>query len=328
MRQIRNRLLWLLVVFILLAAAGVFYAITPLGYKTVPVSFTLKAGSSLKSAAQQMRDSGVLQNDFLFVFLARVLDKADKIKPGEYRLEALVSPIELLEILSKGRVVQAELTIIEGWTFKQFRCALDNHPKLRHDSTTLSDQEILQRLGVSESKPEGLFFPDTYQVASGSSDFEILKQAYGLMQQHLQQDWESRPQNSVLKTPYEALILASIVEKETGQAVDRAMIASVFHNRLRKGMLLQTDPTVIYGMGERFDGNIRKRDLLNDTAYNTYTRVGLPPTPIALPGRASIQAALHPAESEALYFVGRGNGTTHFSATLEEHNRMVRQYQK
>jgi UPF0755 protein len=185
----------------------------------------------------------------------------------------------------------------------------------------------LQRIGASEKQAEGLFFPDTYNFASGSSDLSVLKRAYQLMQRHLQENWAKRDPNLPFSTPYEALILASIVEKETGQAVDRPMIAGVFINRLNKKMLLQTDPTVIYGMGEKFDGNLRKRDLLTDTPYNTYTRSGLTPTPIALPGLASIQAALHPAKTNALYFVARGDGSSYFSSTLAEHNNAVNKYQ-
>jgi len=243
-------------------------------------------------------------------------------------LEHPVSMLELLEIISQGKVSQRQASVIEGWTFKQFRDALNANPDISHDTATLTDAEILQRIGAAETHPEGLFFPDTYYFSGGSSDLLIFKRAYQTMQKHLQQAWLARAPDLPLQNPYQALILASIVEKETGTPSDRSMIAGVFVNRLRKGMLLQTDPTVIYGMGEKFDGNLRKRDLLKDTAYNTYTRRGLTPTPIALPGVAALQAAMHPAQTDALYFVSRGDGSSQFSSTLTAHNRAVNQYQK
>lgn len=274
-----------------------------------------------------MKQAGVLMEEWSFVWLARALGKSTQIKHGNYQLEKPSSILELLEMVSKGRVAQSELTVIEGWTFRQFRAVLNASPALRHDSTALTDAEILQRIGAQEKHPEGLFFPDTYNFASGSSDLDILKRSYQTMQKRLQQSWEGRDKDLPFATPYEALILASIVEKETGKAGDRDMISAVFINRLRKGMRLQTDPTVIYGIGEQYDGNIRKRDLLKDTEYNTYTRDGLTPTPIALPGWESIQAVMHPAASPALYFVARGDGSSQFSNTLIEHNNAVNRYQ-
>ncbi|MBX9694986.1 MAG: endolytic transglycosylase MltG, partial [Cyanobacteria bacterium] len=223
---------------------------------------------------------------------------------------------------------QAEIVFVEGKTFRQIRSLLDSHPDVRHDSAGLSDGDILVRIGASEPHPEGLFFPDTYLFAKQSSDLDILRRAYRAMQARLAAEWNSRDPSVPYAGPYEALIMASIVEKETGQPADRLKVAAVFVNRLKKGMLLQTDPTVIYGMGERFDGNIRKYDLTTDTPYNTYTRTGLPPTPIALPGQASIQAALHPPASDLYYFVARGDGSSEFSRNLDEHNRAVAKYQK
>ena len=261
------------------------------------------------------------------MWLAKLLGKSTQIKAGSYQVPADVTMLGLLDIVTKGQVAEGEFTIIEGWNFRLLRTALNNSPDLRHDSRKLSGSEILQRLGIPEKHPEGLFFPDTYHFSSGTSDLVVLKQAYQTMQRHLQDSWQQRAPNLPLKSPYQALILASIVEKETGQAAERAMIAAVFINRLRKGMLLQTDPTVIYGLGAKFDGNLRRRDLLADTPYNTYTRAGLPPTPIALPGLAALQATLHPAASNALYFVARGNGSSEFSATLTQHNRAVNRYQ-
>lgn len=275
-----------------------------------------------------MQQAGVLPSDWLFVLLARGLGKAAQIKPGNYEIETPVTPLQLLDMISKGRVEQSSVSIIEGWTFKQLRATLDAEPSLHHDTLNLSEAEILKLIGASERDAEGLFFPDTYNFASGSSDVAVLKRAYQLMQRNLQESWKNRSPNLPFETPYQALILASIVEKETGKASDRGMIAAVFVNRLRKKMLLQTDPTVIYGMGDKFDGNLHKRDLLTDTPYNTYTRNGLTPTPIALPGLGAIQSALHPAQSNALYFVARGDGSSYFSSTLAEHNNAVNRYQK
>lgn len=327
MRILKHLLLLILFIAILLGAAVVLYATHPRTISPLPFDFSLKPGSSLKSAAHQLQQAGVLREEWSFVWLARILGKSTQIKQGNYQLERPTSLLALLEMVSKGRVTQSELTIIEGWTFKQFRAVLNATPTLRHDSAALTDAEILQRIGAPEKHPEGLFFPDTYNFSSGSSDLSILKRSYQTMQRRLQQSWQGRDKDLPLATPYEALILASIVEKETGKLSDRDMISAVFINRLRKGMRLQTDPTVIYGIGDKYDGNIRKRDLLNDTEYNTYTRDGLTPTPIALPGWQSIQAVMHPAASQALYFVARGDGSSQFSNTLAEHNNAVIRYQ-
>lgn len=328
MKAIKELVLWLLFIAVVVAGLAGFYALRPLSFSKLPYEFSLKQGSSLKSAARQMQQAGVLPSDWLFVLLARGLGKASQIKPGNYQIETAVSPWQLLDMISKGRVEQSSISIIEGWTFTQLRAALNAEPALRHDTSGLSDDEILKSIGATERKAEGLFFPDTYNFSSGSSDLTVLKRAYQLMQRNLEESWKGRAANLPFETPYQALILASIVEKETGKASDRTMIASVFVNRLRKRMLLQTDPTVIYGIGEKFDGNLRRRDLQTDTPYNTYTRAGLTPTPIALPGLAAIQAALHPAQSNALYFVARGDGSSYFSSTLTEHNNAVNRYQK
>ena len=314
---------------VLLVTAGLGYHVySPLSLPAVPFEFVLKQGNSLKSAARQFKQAGLLEQDATFILLARVLGKSGTIKAGNYVLEHPVSRLELLTIITKGSVSQSQVSIIEGWTFKQLRSALDASPNISHSAKNLSDTEILQRIGATENYPEGLFFPDTYFFAAGSSDLTIYKVAYHTMQRHLQEAWAARATDLPLKTPYQALILASIVEKETGTPADRAMIAGVFVNRLRKGMLLQTDPTVIYGLGNKFDGNLRKRDLLADTPYNTYTRRGLTPTPIALPGTAALHAALHPAKTDALYFVARGDGSSQFSSSLTAHNRAVDRYQK
>jgi UPF0755 protein len=327
MGPIKHLLWWSLIIVILVAGAALYYVTRPITNVTMPYDFSLQPGSSLKSAAHQMNKAGLIPDAQIFILLGRSMGKSGQIKLGNYQLTKAVSLFELLEIVSKGRVAQSDITIIEGWSFRQLREALNNAPKLRHDSALLSEAEILQRIGATEKHPEGLFFPDTYIFPSGSSDIALMRRAYQTMQRRLQESWQGREVHLPLDTPYQALILASIVEKETGKAKDRDMIASVFVNRLRKGMMLQTDPTVIYGIGEKFDGNIRKRDLLKDTAYNTYTRYGLTPTPISLPGKDSIEAVMHPATSSALYFVARGDGSSQFSNTLADHNKAVQRYQ-
>lgn len=327
--RVMRRIFTLLILLVLIATAGLgYYAYRPLPLPATPFEFELKQGSSLKSSAREMQQAGLLEQDWPFVWLARLMGKSAQLKAGNYALEHPVSPLELLRIISKGEVRQSQISVIEGWTFKQLRAALDANPYIAHDTISLSDAEILQRIGATENHPEGLFFPDTYHFAAGSSDLAIFKRAYHTMQQRLQEAWAARGADLPLQTPYQALILASIVEKETGTASDRNMIAGVFVNRLRKGMLLQTDPAVIYGLGDKFDGNLRKRDLLTDNPYNTYKRRGLTPTPIALPGMAALQATLHPAQTDALYFVARGDGSSQFSGTLEQHNRAVNRYQK
>ena len=327
MSSIKSFLKLLFLLAILLATATAYYITRPLSLSTRPLEFSLAEGSSLNSAARQMRAAQVIPGEWPFVWLAKLLGKSTQIKAGSYQVPADVTMLGLLDVVTKGQVAQGEFTVIEGWNFSQLRTALNHSPDIRHDSKGLSEIEILQRLGATEKHPEGLFFPDTYHYSSGTSDLILLKQAYQTMQSHLQNSWQQRAPNLPLKSPYQALILASIIEKETGQAADREMIAAVFINRLRKGMLLQTDPTVIYGLGKKFDGNLRRRDLLADTPYNTYLRAGLPPTPIALPGLAALQATLHPASTNALYFVARGDGSSEFSGTLIQHNKAVNRYQ-
>jgi len=323
-----RRLFNLLILLTLITVAVAYYFMRPLPLPATPFAFDLKPGHSLKITARELQRAGLLEQDWPFVFLVRLLGHSTRLKAGNYVLENPVSMLTLYEIISKGEVSQRQVSVIEGWTFKQLRNALDSSPDIAHTTRNLTDAEILQSIGATESHPEGLFFPDTYYFAAGSSDLVIFKRAYQTMQKNLQHAWLTRMSDLPFKTPYQALILASIVEKETGTPIDRSMIAGVFVNRLRKGMLLQTDPTVIYGMGDKFDGNLRKRDLLRDTAYNTYIRAGLTPTPIALPGMASLQAVLHPAQTEALYFVARGDGSSQFSSSLTAHNRAVDKYQK
>jgi len=312
----------------LFASMLVWYATAELPAAALPLQFSIKPGSSLRGATQEMERAGALRRPELFVLMARLLGVARNVKAGNYELVEPVTPYRLLQKIVAGDVTQAAIKFVEGSTFRQMRATLDEHPDLAHTTRGLADEEILQRLGIQEPSAEGLFFPDTYYFASGSSDLRVLARAYRLLQSHLDTRWAARASDLPFATPYEALILASIVEKETGKEEERPLIAAVFINRLRKGMLLQADPTVIYGLGERFDGNLRKRDLLADAPYNTYTRVGLPPTPIAMPGLASLTATLNPPASEALYFVSRGDGSSHFSRTLGEHERAVTKYQR
>lgn len=300
---------------------------------TQPISdssheFVIKPGSSLRSSAQQMSNAGVPMHPILFELLARLTSQGSKLKAGTFEADAGITPLGLLNKIVRGEFSQFNFALIEGWTFKQMRQAILHSPYLLHDTANLSDQEIIARLSTEYTQPEGLFFPDTYLVPKGSSDLDVYRRAFTQLQQHLQIAWQQRDADTPLKNPYEALILASIIEKETGLKSDRSMIAGVFVNRLRKGMLLQTDPSVIYGMGEQYQKKIRKRDLSTDTPYNTYTRIGLPPTPIALVGMESLRAALNPAHTDALYFVARGDGSTQFSSSLDEHNRAVDQYIK
>ena len=313
---------------VVLCGAFAYYAMTEIETAPLPLQFSLRTGSGLRSAALQMERAGVLKHPERFVVMARLLGEAGNIKAGNYELEAPITPYRLLAKITQGEVTLVSVTFPEGWTFRQMRKALDDHPAVKHETQGLGDADILQRLGAKEASPEGLFFPDTYHFGNGSSDLLVLRRAYRLMRTHLTEQWAGRAPGLPLETPYQALILASIVEKETGRAADRPLVAAVFVNRLRKKMLLQADPTVIYGIGEGFDGNLRKRDLTTDTPYNTYTRTGLPPTPIAMPGLAAITATLNPPQSDVLYFVSRGDGTSVFSRTLGEHERAVTKYQR
>lgn len=309
-----------------IAGALAWYAHRPLRLAASPLDFTIEPGSSMRQVARQLVEAGVGVQPEVLVALARITRQANAIKAGSYEVEAGLTPLALLAKLTRGDVSQAELAIIEGWNFRQLRAALDRHPDLRHDSAGLSDAELLARIGSTAGHPEGLFFPDTYLFSRRSSDLDVLRRAHRHMLTVLDREWAQRARGLPYQNPYQALTMASIVEKETGQAADRPLVASVFVNRLNSGMLLQTDPTVIYGLGDAFDGNLRKRDLLADTAYNTYTRPGLPPTPIAMPGVAALRAALNPPATDYLYFVARGDGSSEFSRTLEEHNRAVAQY--
>lgn len=327
MRLFRLLLLSGIVGIMLLAGWMVYFAQAPIKLEETTAKLDLRAGNSLRSVAQQLVEQDILHEPWSFILLVRGLGKASEVKAGNYLVNSGISHYELFEMLTRGNTAQTSITFIEGWTFAQMRAALDKNEYVRHLTMAYTDQEIMSKIGAPETSPEGLFFPDTYYFSQGMSDQEILQRAYQAMQEKLNTAWQARAPGLPYKSPYEALIMASIVEKETGKNDERPEIAGVFLNRLRMGMRLQTDPTVIYGMGERFDGNLRRKDLLADTAYNTYTRSGLPPTPIAMPGLASIEAAMHPAETKALYFVGKGDGSHAFSATLKEHNRAVTRHQ-
>jgi len=331
MRRWINRFLLLgFLVGLVFTAGMVWYASQPMRIPGVsyPLDFSIHRGSALKTASEELHRSGVLSRPWAFVLLARMQGLAGEIKAGSYALEQAATPLELLRKITQGDTVLGKLALIEGWTFQEVRRSVAANPALRHDTAGMSDAELLRAVGARETHPEGLFFPDTYFFDKGSSELSIYKRAYHAMQENLTASWSMRSPGLPYRSPYEALIMASIIEKETGAAEERPQIAAVFVNRLRIGMRLQTDPTVIYGLGTRFDGNLRRDDLLADTPYNTYTRGGLPPTPIALPGLAAIQAALHPDISKALYFVAKGSGRHVFSETLDAHNRAVARYQK
>jgi len=324
-RALRNLLG--LVILAALVAAGwfVWFATRPMNPPTTPYQFVVHPGASVKAVSRQLgRDGVFLEGESLWI-LARATGTT-AIRAGTYRIDADTTPLDLLDKLARGDVVMTSVLFVEGTTLRQWLAQLAADPEVRHTLAGKTEPEMRAFFGTAEPL-EGWFFPDTYRFSPGASDVEILKHAHAAMVRRLNDVWAARAQDLPLATPYEALILASIVEKETAVPAERPMVAAVFVNRLRLGMRLQTDPTVIYGLGERYDGNIHKRDLTTDTPWNTYTRDGLPPTPIAMPGGAAIQAALHPATSEYLYFVARGDGTHEFSRSLEEHNRAVAKYQ-
>jgi UPF0755 protein len=325
----RLKLLFLLASVAALGFCGwmLWFALAPIELAAATVEFSIRPGSTLRGATRQIIDAGVPMPDWKFTLLARANGASGSVKAGSYQVSAGVTPLLLIRKVMRGEVAQAEILFVEGWNFRQMREAMNAHGDLKHDSTSLSEAQIMAKLGTAEVFPEGMFFPDTYVFAKGASDIAVLARAHRVMKKQLESAWSKRAADVPMTDPYEALILASIVEKETGRSSDREMIAAVFMNRLRRKMKLQTDPSVIYGMGERFDGNLRKRDLLTDTPFNTYTRRGLPPHPIAMPGLASLEAVMHPARTDALYFVSRGDGTSEFSRTLAEHNRAVAKYQ-
>ncbi len=292
----------------------------------VPV--IVPAGSSARGIAEHVAAAGVPVNAWLFAAFARLQGRAKRLQAGTYAVSPASTPKQLLAKLEAGDVIRIAVVIPEGWTFAQMRAALARQPDLRQTTKGLSDAQLMAAIGADGEQPEGRFFPDTYIYTPGTPDLELYRRAYRAMQKKLAEAWSSRASDLPLATPYEALTLASLVEKETGRPEDRPLVAAVFVNRLRRGMLLQTDPSVIYGLGPRFDGNLHKSDLVTDTPYNTYTRPGLPPTPIALVGTAALASAVNPPHSDALYFVSRGDGTSAFSDRLVDHNRAVDRYQR
>lgn len=320
------------VVFLLaaLAAAGAgwWWLDQPLSMEAASVDVAIEPGTSAQGVAEIVSRSGIRVRPELLYAWFRLSGDARQIKAGSYEVERGATPRSLLRKLVRGEEALRTVTLVEGWTFRQVREALSRAQQLTPESAGLSDSALMEKLGRPGVHPEGRFFPDTYSYTKGSTDTKLLARALRAMDHHLEVAWAARAADTPLKNPDQALILGSIVEKETGRSSDRPMIAAVFSNRLRMGMLLQTDPTVIYGMGTAFDGNLRKRDLQTDTPWNTYTRAGLPPTPIAMPGKDALLAAVSPAKSTALYFVARGDGSSQFSNNLEEHNRAVDKFQR
>ena len=314
----------------MLAAAGygAWYVATPLSVARLPLEVEIPRGAGFRASLVELEKAGIAVRPYEFELLARALGRERDIKAGSYEIATAVTPTELLDKLTRGDVTQADVRLIEGWTFSQFRAALDASPFLRHATAGLEDAQILAQLQASEPHPEGLFFPDTYLFAKGSSDLAVLRRAYRAMQRHLSEEWEAKDPKVPYQSSYEALIMASIIEKETGKAAERDLIGGALVNRLRIGMRLQVDPTIIYGLGASFDGNLKRIHLLEDGPYNTYTRAGLPPTPIAMPGLASLRSAMRPGKTEALYYVSKGDGSSQFSRTLDEHNRAVSKYQR
>lgn len=336
----------------LAAAGGYFWATRPLALAAATLDVTIQPRSTVRGVAAQLRRGGVPVQADPFVLMTRLLGMESRLKSGNYEFKTGVTPYEVLQKLALGDVNESVVTVIEGWTFKRMRAEFDANPALKHDTAGMSDAALLAAIGAggpggapgspgtteagvsagvgnplaANANAEGLFFPDTYLFDKGTSDLNIYRRAYRLMQQRLNAAWAARAPGLPYRSPYEALTMASLIEKETGKAGDRPLVSAVFANRLRIGMPLQTDPAVIYGLGASYDGHLRRRDLQSDTPYNTYMRRGLPPTPIALPGIASLQAAMNPAQTSALYFVSRGDGSSVFSETLGDHNRAVDKY--
>jgi len=286
----------------------------------------IPSGASFRQVVSLLERHSAFDDEFALRVYARFTGADGRVRAGEYALEPEMTVLDALDRFTRGEVIQHRITLVEGLTFQQIRQVIAAHPVLEQTLTDLSDVQVMAELGAPERHPEGWFYPSTYTFPRGTSDRDLLSRAMGRMEQRLEQEWANRADNLPLSDPYEALILASIIERETGRDDERAKVAGVFTRRLEKGMRLQTDPTVIYGMGDAYDGRIRTADLRRDTPYNTYTRHGLTPTPIAMPGTASIRAAVNPADHDYLYFVSRGDGSHQFSRTLAEHNRAVRRY--
>ncbi|RYF35261.1 MAG: endolytic transglycosylase MltG [Comamonadaceae bacterium] len=309
-------------------AAALWWVNQPLKLPAPSVDLSVEPGTTPRGIAQAVADTGTRVEPQLLYWWFRLSGQDRQIRAGSYELERGLTPRTLLAVLVRGEEATRSVVLVEGWNFRQLRAALAKAEQLKPDTVGLTDDALMAQLGRPGVHPEGRFFPDTYTYSKGSTDTALLQRAMRAMDKKLEAAWAARASDLPLKTADEALILASIVEKETGKAKDRAEIASVFANRLRVGMPLQTDPTVIYGLGTAYDGNLRKRDLQTDSPWNTYTRSGLPPTPIAMPGKAALLAAVQPAQSRSLYFVARGDGTSQFSESLDAHNRAVNKYQR
>ena len=326
----RRYLTRLLVIFMLVVVAGLgaagWWLFQPLALKSSVLDFEVELGQSPHAVAQGLADAGVEVQPSLLYWWFKLSGSARKIKAGSYEITPGASPYTLLQMLTRGAETLRAVVLVEGWNLRQLREALAREDGLRHDSAELSEAELMQRLGQPGVAAEGRFFPDTYNYAKGSSELELLRRAQRAMQRKLDAAWAARASDLAITTPEQALILASLIEKETGRASDRSLVSAVFQNRLRAGMMLQTDPSVIYGLGTHYDGSLHRRDLLADTPWNTYTRNGLPPTPIAMPGYAALLAAVQPAHSRALYFVARGDGSSEFSDDLEAHNKAVNRF--
>jgi len=318
----------LLVVALALGAGAFWWIQQPLDTRQATLDLSIEPGTSPKAIAQAVADAGANTSPALLYAWFRLSGQSRLMRAGSYEIPAGTTPERLLSMLVRGEESLRTVTIVEGWNWRQVRQALAKAENLQPDSRALTDAELMAQLGRSGVAPEGRFYPDTYAYAKGASDLAVLQRAAKAMDKHLQQAWGLRQAGVSVQSPEQALILASIVEKETGKGSDRPMISAVFNNRLRIGMRLQTDPTVIYGLGEAFDGNLRRVHLASDTPWNTYTRSGLPPTPIAMPGKAALLAAVQPASTQALYFVAKGDGSSHFSTSLDEHNRAVNRYQR
>jgi len=332
MRNLAYKIIVVTILAIVLAAGWLSvdylsFLKTPLSISTDKYIMDVPQGGNLGRLARKLSKEGIISSRRYLVWYAYLTGNANNIKMGEYELTKDMTPVTLMAVLNQGKVIQYSFTIVDGWTFKQMIAALKTHPQIRNTVLDKTPDEIMRSLGLADMHPEGRFLPDTYFFPNNTTDIEFLKRAYKAMDKLLSSAWPQRKLGLAVKTPYQALILASIVEKETALASERKEIAGVFNRRLLRHIRLQTDPTVIYGLGEKFDGNLRRRDLMADTPYNTYRHYGLPPTPIALPGKESIEAVLHPDEGDKLYFVSRGDGSHYFSSNLKEHNEAVIKYQ-
>ncbi len=326
--MLKRLLLWLMLISVGLMGASAYWVYRPLPLTAETVDLSIEPNTSVRGIATAAVQAGVEVNPDVLFFFFRLSGQSRALRAGSYEINRGANALDVLRKLTRGEESLRAVSLIDGWTFRQFRAALNKAEGLKHDAKDLSDEQIMDQLGMPGVAPEGRFFPDTYTYGKGTSELRVMQRAANAMTKQLAAAWGQRQSDIQLKSIDQALILASIIEKETGRESDRTTISRVFHNRLAIDMPLQTDPTVIYGMFDSFDGNLRRADLRADHPWNTYTRKGLPPTPIAMPGRNALKAAVQPAPSNALYFVAKGDGTSYFSATLEEHNAAVNRYQR